>query len=226
MATNDVNELIQKIGNLDIETSSTKLVLNIPVYVKNETKQVPFTLQDLLNFPYRTFNINMKQKESQTWPSLESSFFRSSRNYKTNVSIEYEYVIEKKTGYIDIFEEDMEKDIFEDEENNESKSTKVEEILRLLEVSAFEEAHKKLADDALFVVFGLNRPRSLSRLKNNLLKKELQIKSDFKNHRKFAFFWNFQWTDNYGNKVDYSIIQAYYKDLKGQKMVKKKQPNS
>ena len=43
MATNDVNELTQKFGNFDIKTSSTKpsstkFVLNIPVYVKEENE--------------------------------------------------------------------------------------------------------------------------------------------------------------------------------------------
>lgn len=94
MATNDVNELTQKFGNFDIKTSSTKFVLNIPVYVKeeNENKEVSFTLQDLLDFPYRTFKINKKQKKRQT---LENSFLRSN-------------------GWID----EREKDIFEDDEKD------------------------------------------------------------------------------------------------------------
>lgn len=95
------------------------------------------------------------------------------------------------------------------------KSQILQPLLDKLQATGLEPPSRQAIEDIASMSMCLNRPLSLSTRKNNLLKKELAAEADSPiKHLKFGVFWEFQWYNQKGKKVQYSEVQKFYKKLK------------
>ena len=182
------------IGIMHNAYAKTNFVLNIPVYVEDENEAAfnqKYLVKDLLDLEYRTF----KLKE----------IYKKQSPIESEMKKEETYEITKNVG-------SMPNNLTEANEEYESFDSKIEKILNLLE-----ESHQDMKEN-LFVVFGLNRPRSVCDKKNQFLQNELNKKTSGSiNHKKFAFSWELPWTDKNGKCVKYETVKEYYSKLKTDK---------
>lgn len=96
-----------------------------------------------------------------------------------------------------------------------SKSKIVEPFLKKLSEGGFEKSDPAKKDCLVSASIALNRMKSLSSRKNKSLIAELKskIESDIR-YEIFAFFWQYQWYDQNGKKVDFFFPRKFYKQLK------------
>ena len=215
--------LIEQINNLAItalsQTKEVKFLVNVPMYISDSDTegdssdesddctftedQFSFNIDKKHSFPYRTFNVKEK---------------------KGNKSKEEGKKIERRVGNLDLNDNlnSVASGFQLDQIKPRATVSKTQVFLGLLKDTGFETQDKdKLGN--IGVSIGLNRPRSLSARKNNNLINQLQSKEEsIIMHKKFAFFWDIEWTDKYENPVKLDTVKKFYKQLKRKDSVKAK----
>ena len=212
-ADSALNEQANNLAISDLsQTKVVKFLVSVPMYVSDsDTEGESSDEPDIYTFTEDQFNFDIEDKFSlpyRTFKIVE----------KKNKSKKMEKKTEKRVGNLTLADSDLQLRPIK------SKATvsKTKVFLGLLEKTGFERQDKDKFGN-IRVSIGLNRPKSLSTRKNDNLYKQLQSEEEsIIMHKKFAFFWNIEWTERSGNPVNYDKVKNFYKQLKRKDSVKAK----
>lgn len=186
-------------------TPMIRFVLNVPMYVKyaidHETEESSSEDEDL-TFNEELFKFNATDPASYPF----RTYNLTSKARRVGDLENFEELKLKKGGNL-----------------SSNAPSQPQQFLALLECSAFRLKDINRSLNELAVVIGLNRPKSLSKRRNEYLRKQLlntnpkkaiRNKKNVIRKKMFAFFWNIPWTDREGSEVQYEKVRKFYRQLK------------
>lgn len=194
--------------------------------IKDESS-FPFTTKEKLKAKIEEINKKLPDQFSDGSVSddslsetTNSSFSDADTHYNVeDKSFVYFTSKEKRKAEIEEINEELSDLIIS--QSHPNNCSIITQFLEKLSQNGFEQKDKDKLNTSISVSVGLNRMKSLSTRRNQLLHSELNSKMEASNikYEKFGFFWECEWYENVNGigkrkPVDQKKVRKFYKQLK------------